>query len=430
MQDATPSSPASADIVASQPVLSSRLSGSHGPNDISSAHDIAERMDAPTLRTAVELRDWLIEVAVGLPDFGEVLAGFAQRLNAMGLPIDRLSTAIDVLHSDYAGIGRTWSRDGGLRISYFPHTDTVNEAYLRSPFSHVHRTREWLFLDLAATPEAAFGVVPELKADGYRHYLCVPLFFSNGSENGVTFATRSAGGFSAHDVDVLRFVMGTFAIVMELRAVSRRLNDVLRIYVGAEPQREILGGAIRRGQVMRIRSAILFADMRNYTGLSSPLSPEQTVALLNTLFDCLVPPIEAQGGEVLKYMGDGVLAIFRDRGDDTGSAAFAALTAAREALARIATLGTVANIDAPLAVGIALHHGEAAYGNVGSGQRLDFTVIGRDVNIASRIAGLNKVLGEPLLMSQTFADHLWAPAVKLGDFALDGIPERVTLFRP
>jgi adenylate cyclase len=393
------------------------------------SHEIAQRMDGPTLRAAVALRDWLLHEAVCIDDFSDVLAGLAERLNAMGLPVDRLSTAIDVLHSDYAGIGRIWTRDGGMRINYFPHSDAVSESYLRSPFAHVHQTRDWLFLDLDATPDDAFGVVPELKEQGYAHYLCVPLFFSNGSENGVTFATRSGPGFEPRDVDVLRFVMGSFAIVMELRAVSRRLDDVLRIYVGDEPHREILGGAIRRGQVLRIRSAILFADMRNYTGLSSAMSPEETVALLNTLFDCLVPPIEAQGGEVLKYMGDGVLAIFRDRGDDTGSAAFAALTAAREALARIDAAGH-AGTGVQLAAGIALHHGEAAYGNVGSGQRLDFTVIGRDVNIASRIAGLNKGLGEPLLMSQTFAEHLWVPGTRLGAFALDGIPEKVTLYRP
>jgi adenylate cyclase len=398
-------------------------------HELSASHDIAARLDGPTLRAAVGLRDWLMYVAVGLPEFGDVLAGFAQRLNAMGLPVDRLTTAIDVLHSDYAGIGRIWTRDGGLTITYFPHSDSVNEVYLRSPFHHVHQTRQWLFLDLCATPDDAFGVVPELKAQGYRHYLCAPLFFANGSDNGVTFATRAPAGLSARDIDVLRFVMGSFTMAMELRTVSRQLDDVLRIYVGREPQKAIMGGAIRRGQVVRIRSAILFADMRNYTSLSSVMSPEETVVLLNTLFDCLVPPIEEHGGEVLKYMGDGILAIFRDRGDDTGSASFAALSAARAALARIEALRE-ADGRVPLSVGIALHHGEAAYGNVGSGQRLDFTVIGRDVNIASRIAGLNKVLGEPLLMSQTFADHLWGEAQRLGAFALEGIPEKITLYRP
>ena len=126
--------------------------------------------------------------------------------------------------------------------------------------------------------------------------------------------------------------MPTFALITELRAVSKRLDDVLRIYVGDEPHRAILSGAILRGQVTRIRSAILFADMRSYTRLSSDLSPEAAVTLLNDYFDCLVPPIEDEGGEVLKYLGDGLLAIFRDRGDDTGGAPQSALTAATQAL--------------------------------------------------------------------------------------------------
>ena len=136
--------------------------------------------------------------------------------------------------------------------------------------------------------------------------------------------------------------------------------------------------------------------MRNYTGLTSTLDPEQAVELLNAYFDCIVPPIEAEGGEVLKYLGDGVLAIFRDRGDDTGGAAHSALTAALQAVTpdRSGEPRRAAS-PSPVAVGIALHHGEAAYGNVGSGERLDFTVIGRDVNLASRIAELNKSLGEP-----------------------------------
>ena len=224
--------------------------------------------------------------------------------------------------------------------------------------------------------------------------------------------------------------MPTFALITELRAVSKRLDDVLRIYVGDEPHRAILSGAILRGQVTRIRSAILFADMRSYTRLSSDLSPEAAVTLLNDYFDCLVPPIEDEGGEVLKYLGDGLLAIFRDRGDDTGGAPQSALTAATQALRRVDAANQEGRFPAPVALGIALHHGDAAYGNVGSGQSLDFTVIGRDVNLASRIATLNKRLGEPLLMSRPFVNHLWGNPQPLGAHEVDGFDETIEVFRP
>jgi adenylate cyclase len=234
----------------------------------------------------------------------------------------------------------------------------------------------------------------------------VPIFFTNGSHHGLTFATRAPDGFGEQGLRVLRFVMPTIAAMMEIRLINQRLDTVLRIYVGDEPRRAILSGTIRRGQVSRIRSAILFADMRDYTRLTATLSPEEAVQLLNGYFDCLMPPIEAESGEVLKYMGDGPLAIFRERGDDRDGAAQSALTAAVQALAQLEAANSAGRFPTVISAGIALHHGEVAYGNVGSGGRLDFMVIGPDVNLASRIAQLNKVLGEPLLMSQAFLDVL------------------------
>ena len=387
-------------------------------------------LDPATLAEVVALRDWLIGTAATMEDAGEVLTGFAEGLNRLGVPVDRIATAIEALHSEYAGIGRSWTREEGASVRLLPHGERRETVYMTSPFAHVNRTGEWLTLDLAETPDDMFRIVPDLKAGGYRHYLTVPIRFANGAENGISFATRSPEGFGERDLTILRFIMPTFAIVTELRAISKRLDDVLRIYVGDEPHRAILSGAILRGQVTRIRSAILFADMRGYTRTSSQLSPEGAVALLNDYFDCLVPPIEEEGGEVLKYLGDGLLAIFRDRGDDTGGAPQAALSAAIMALRRVHAANEEGRFPAPITIGIALHHGDAAYGNVGSGQRLDFTVIGRDVNLASRIAKLNKELGEPLLMSKPFVEHLWGNPTRLGAFPVDGFDEAIEVYRP
>ena len=377
---------------------------------------------------AVELCNWLLRDATRI-ESGQLLADLAERLIALGIPVDRITTAIEALHSEYAGVGRFWTREEGATLRLFPHGDS-DAIYRASPFYEAHRTGEWVILDLRETPEDRFGIIPELKAGGYVHYIVVPILFTSGAENGVSFATRSPEGFSPQAIELLRFIMPAFAVVMEMRALDRRIDTVLRIYVGDEPHRAILSGTIRRGQVSRIRSAILFADMRNYTRLSSTLSPEETVELLNGYFDCLVPAIESEGGEVLKYMGDGLLAIFRDRGDDTGGAAQAGLTAARQALRRVDAANASGRFSLPITVGIALHHGEAAYGNVGSGARLDFTVIGRDVNLASRIAQLNKTLGEPLLMSKAFSDHLWGDPEPLGAHPVEGLDETVPVFRP
>src|SRR3954462_2192646 len=387
---------------------------------------------APTLLPkALPIRDWLLTEAAQLADPGQISPGLAARLNALGIPIDRIMSAIDLLHSEYSDVGRVWTKEEGTTSRFFPHSpDGVRVVYNKSPFAHVHRTREWLLLDLAHTSEERFNIIPDLKAAGYRHYLVVPIFFTNGSHHGLTFATRAPEGFGEQGLRVLRFVMPTMAAMMEIRALHQHLDNVLRIYVGNEPHRAILSGAIRRGQVSRIRSAILFADMRDYTRLTATLSPEEAVELLNAYFDCLVPPVEAEGGEVLKYMGDGLLAIFRELGDDLGGAAQSALSAAGAALTRIEAANLESRFPVPIDVGIALHHGEAAYGNVGSGERLDFTVIGRDVNLASRIAQLKKQLGEPLLMSQSFVNFLWGDPEFVGEHNVNGFDEPIAVFRP
>lgn len=381
-------------------------------------------------RLGAAIADWLLGPAMRLEDGDALLAGLAERLDAAGLGIDRIFIAVDALHSDYAGIGRSWTREDGPKVRFFPHGEERTDVYLASPFYHVHRTGEWLALDLNAEAEDRFGIVPELKGGGYASYMCIPIVFSNGTENGISLASRRPDAFGPAETVLLRRIVPALAALLEVRSAQKWLDDVLRIYVGDEPHREILGGVIRRGQVRRIRSAILFADMRGYTRLSSAIEPEATVDILNAFFDCLVPPIEEAGGEVLKYMGDGLLAIVRDRGDDTGGASHAALDAARRAVARVEALGRSGLLPEPIGLGIALHHGEAAYGNVGSGARLDFTVVGRDVNLASRIGRLNRALDEPILMSKAFADHLWDLPDPLGAHALEGFEEPVRIYRP
>ncbi len=166
-------------------------------------------------------------------------------------------------------MGRFWTKEEGTTYRFFPHGPEHDRVYNESPFAHVHRTREWLLLDLSQTPDDRFGIIPDLKAAGYRHYLVVPIFFTNGSHHGLTFATRAPDGFGEPGLRVLCFVMPPLAAMMEIRTLNQHLDTVLRIYVGDEPHRAILSGTIRRGQVSRIRSAILFADMWDYTRLTT-----------------------------------------------------------------------------------------------------------------------------------------------------------------
>lgn len=382
----------------------------------------------PSAQTA--LRDWLVTESREIDEPSDFLSAFAEKLLAAGLPLDRIGTAIEILHTDYAGVGQVWLRGEGIMKRYFPFGPVSEAAYQSSPFAWVHRERGWLRFRLDETPDDRFSVVPELRAAGIVDYICVPMFFSNGDENGLSFATRDPNGFQPEHVALLEDIMPTLALALELRATQVRFDNILRFYVGDEPHRQIMSGAVRRGQVARIRSAILVADMRSYTEFTYGLELEEVADLLNTFFDCFVPSIHAEGGEVLKYMGDGLLAIFRDPSDDVGSAAISALAAAEKGLAALDALDREARFPFPLKAGIGLHHGDAAYGNVGSGQRLDFTVVGRDVNVASRLAELNKPLSEPLLMSKAFAEQIFLETEALGAFAVHGLPEPLYVHRP
>ncbi len=382
-------------------------------------------------RVAVIL-DWLIRRARELDLPAETIAHLCEKLVDMGLPLDRYGSSSETLAAEHDAIGRIWVRGHGVtERTYVRVGDDEDPQYLRSPFRYTAQTRQWLELWLPETDDSAFGIVPDLKAAGFVHYLCVPIFLMNGTNGWVTFATRHEAGFSVEDIAVIARIIPSVAILIDMRSTWVALHQLLRTYVGDEPHQAILRGNTKRGQVSTIKSAMLFADMRDSVGHTADISATAAVEVFNALFDCLVPPIESRRGEVLKYIGDGLLAIFREAKDGRScDAAERALAAAEEALRMLHDRNLKHADERPINVGIALHYGEAAYGNVGSGVRLDFTVIGKDVGLASRIANMNRPLDEPLLLSEAFARRLRRKTTRLGAFAARGFKEPVEVFRP
>jgi adenylate cyclase len=210
----------------------------------------------------------------------------------------------------------------------------------------------------------------------------------------------------------------------------RFVENLLRTYVGHEPSQLILEGQIRRGDVRTITAAMMLIDLRDFTMLTNILSPRAVIRLLNEYFDCVFPPVREHGGEVLEIMGDGVLAIFRQEGRNGGGAACrAALDAATQALRSLAERNRkMPDGGAVLQAGIALHYGTVSYGNIGSGDRLDFTVIGADVNLTGRIEQFNRQLDRALIMSQAFAEQLDRPVWEIGHYELRGFAKLHRLF--
>lgn len=380
------------------------------------------------LVAAIGVIEFMLGEGLRAEDADIVLTGMSERIWAGGVPLDRATSIVPLLHAEAVASARFWERGRGARSFLFPFSEESGEGYAHSPAAEVHRTGEWVELWLPETPDQTYDIVPDLKADGYTHYLMAPVFMKSGMASTFSFATQAPGGFTDQDVTFLRAVFPALAACQEILATARAMSEVMRMYVGEEPKRRILSGDVHRGEVMRIQSAILFADMRRFTELTSEMSAEEATGLLNAYYDCIVPPVEGAGGEVLKFMGDGIIAIFRaeDAGEETCQHA---LNAASAALRNVAASVTRPRFD----VGIALHFGEVAYGNVGSGLRLDYTVIGRDVNLAARVAGLCGGTNQQLLVSSDFCDTAKIrSATSLGQQKLKGLsyPQEIFAVSP
>ena len=272
-----------------------------------------------------------------------------------------------------------------------------------------------------------FAVLEELRDEGYIHYVIAPVPFAAGPVNALVLGDQAAGRVRARALRLMDAVLPTYSAVVETKTLVRFVENLLSTYVGHEPSQLILEGQVRRGDVRTITAAIMLIDLRDFTMLTNILSPRAVIRLLNEYFDCVFPPIREQGGEVLEIMGDGVLAIFRQEGTRTAAQAAcrAALEAATQALRAIAERNRrLPDGGSVLQAGLALHYGTVSYGNIGSGDRLDFTVIGPDVNLTSRIEQFNRQLDRTLIMSQAFAEQLDWPVWEIGHYELRGFTKR------
>jgi adenylate cyclase len=350
----------------------------------------------------------------------------------VGVPLARSWLHIRALRPEFAGVSRIWRRGQKIEERFLDHGFEKTAAYLNSPvrFAVEHRDiGDWRLDGGKALP---FPVLEELRAAGYVHYVIAPIIFSDGTANAISWATDHAGGFSAADLQFFAEILPGLSLLVEVKSLRRFAISVLATYVGREPGELILKGQVRRGSVRTIRAALMLADLRDFSAMSDALPPAAVIETLNQYFDCVIPPITRRGGEVMEIMGDGVLAIFNENGQRSArQACQAAYDAASEGLDALEQ----ANRDRPagsqpLNAGFALHHGQVSYGNIGSVDRLDFTVVGPDVNLTSRIERLNRELDRHMIMSKDFVDHLDRPMFEIGHFQLRGFSRMQLLFGP
>jgi adenylate cyclase len=368
--------------------------------------------------------DWLNDGARSAPLPDQVLAQMCERLLQCGIPLWRVAVFVRTLHPEVMGRRFLWQSGQVVQVreGSFNLLDTAE--YQNSPFAAVLTTGKSYRRRLAEQAAGDFPIVNDLRAEGVTDYFATPLIFTDGAIHVATWSTRAPGGFTDEQFSGIESVITPLARVAEIRALRRTASNLLDTYVGHQAGERIWAGRIRRGHTETIHAVIWLSDMRGFTAAADRLPPQVLVDLLNRYFDCQVPAIVAHGGEVLKFMGDGLLAIFPIAEDAAGIGDICrgALAAAREARAKIDELGRGCERGETRAVrfGLALHLGRVLYGNIGSGNRLDFTCIGPAVNLAARLEKLAARLGRTIIASAEFAAHCPGDLERLGEFPVAG----------
>jgi adenylate cyclase len=363
-------------------------------------------------------------------------ADMCRRIVAAGFPIWRAFCVVGTLHPQILGTAYVWRRStaheavrwtaehGRERTPELAHSPI---AEVKSTGSAVRRRLE----DPAAPMD--FAVLDEFRRDGGTDYVALPIRFSDGQVNCISFVTDRAGGFTDADIAGLSEIAQALGIIVEVQSSRRIAKGLLDTYIGRRTGERVLRGAIRRGSGEKIRAVIWLCDLRGFTALSERLAGHELIALLNDYFEVMAGAVAANGGEVLKFIGDGMLAIFelREGGEVAGQCA-AALEAARAAVAAIAERNRArrAAQAAEIRFGLALHLSEVYYGNIGAPDRLDFTVIGPAVNHASRLEKLGSELGRIVVTSASFAAAAPEPLEPLGLHRLRGVSQPQEVFTP
>jgi adenylate cyclase len=370
-----------------------------------------------------KLADWLIDGARSLANPADVMAETCERLVQAGMPLWRVGVFVRTLHPDIYGRNFIWKPGAKVELG------TVDFEILKAPefqasplavvFGQGVEVRGRLF-----DPHAnEFPFFADMRTEGVTDYLALPLPFIDGTVNASSWTTQQPGGFTDEQLGALRAIIPPLARYIEITSLRRTAAILLDTYVGNRAGERIMGGQIRRGHTETMHAAIWLSDLRGFTALSDRLPAETVVDILNQYFDCQVASIRAHGGEVLKYMGDGLLAVFPidEYVGDAEQVCSGVLSAAHESRASVADMEfPIGETVERFRFGVALHVGRILYGNIGGGNRLDFTCIGPAVNLAARLEKIAGRLHRTVVASEGFASICRGGWSDLGEFPIAG----------
>jgi len=370
-----------------------------------------------------DIREWLIDGARSSPNPIDMLDSLCKRLTAAGIPLWRVGFFIRTLHPDIFGRNFIWKPGEEIAIGTVDFDIQDTPEFNASPLLIVFRQGREVRCRADDPEIRRYPIVEDLRAEGVTDYIALPLMFIEGSAHATSWTTKQEGGFTAGQLDALRSIMSPLARLVEVIALRRIAITLLDTYVGNRAGERVWAGQIRRGHGEAMHAAIWLSDLRGFTALSDRLPPEAVVDILNNYFDCQVAAIKAHGGEVLKYMGDGLLAVFPidEYVGDSQQVCAHVLDAARETRAGIEAMQyPIGDTIERFRFGVALHVGPILYGNIGGGTRLDFTCIGPAVNLAARLEKLTGRLRRTIVASEGFASICSGGWRDLGEFPIAG----------
>jgi adenylate cyclase len=394
----------------------------------------------PETITCAGIRAWLLSDAMGEKDLLPLFEALVWRMVAAGLPVDRITIHVGTLHPKLLGFYWNWNRDDGLVDELKVDQEGLDtERYKRSPLAIVIEEGK-SFRARTTDQELAnqYPILDDLRAQGIVDYSAFALGAGGAYHNAATISTTRDSGFSEEEMHECRRIFDLFALHVERQIAWRIAENVLDTYLGKLAGHKVLKGNIQRGAGESIRAIIWMSDLRGFSKLADHLPAQDVLNILNVYFELVAGAVIHHGGEILKFIGDGLLAVFPvTDAEDEQNAATDSLLAAQRALHDINLVNTQSHetLDAihgwrPLRTGIALHLGEVFFGNVGAPERLDFTVIGGAVNEVSRVEALTRELNRSILITEPVAQLLDRDLENMGSHQLRGVSSPVTLYTP
>jgi class 3 adenylate cyclase/uncharacterized protein (DUF427 family) len=393
--------------------------------DVSTDNDIDEPND--DRKDEDSFTNWLLSAAWESPTPENLIEALCAQLTSDGMPIRRMNVALWSLHPESVGRSYTWWREEDeLRVVDLPQGALDHDGLKNSPTLYVTNGRGGVRQRLDdPDPEFDFPIMQDLRDKGCTDYVAMPLVFSDGSFHVMTLTSDALEGFSTAGLGRLFLNSGMIARILEVHVQRETTATLLRTYLGPRSATRVLAGESHRGDGDTIEAAILYSDLRGSTQMAEQMSADEYLTTLNRFFDIVVAGIEKEGGEVLKFIGDAVLAIF-PKEHDASMVSTRAAAASRNILEGIKNIETATGNE--MSCVVALHYGEVNYGNVGAQARLDYTAAGKAVNEVARLHELCKLEEQDCLLSDTIVAQLEGEHQPVGEHRLRGTGRLRTIY--